>query len=290
MSNEAWTPLGFDDEAASLDGPHEGIPAWLDPSLWEWIDLRMTEWSGPVGQKRQYFRSDLARKIERICRINIPHTGRGHASGLAALRAVLDVQKRLVVVDFLLANEANVLQQDALDLMLLEAGSVWSVGPRRGAPGLVRRVSPSLTAAAEQAVLEGHAGNRLAEAWSAAFGLSPDPSRAYALAVKAIEDAAIPVVAPRDSTTTLGKVIGQMKSDDRWTLPFQRDDTDVSSGKALTGILKAIWAGQVDRHGGVAADGSSSTTAITQEAAEAAVILAVAVIHLFTTDKVTRNA
>lgn len=290
MSDEAWRPLGFDDEAASLDGPHEGVPAWLAPSLWEWIDLRMTEWTGRVGYRRQYFRSDLARTIERVCRINIPYTGTAPDAGLAALRKALDDEKRLVVADFLLANEADAHQQHELNTMLLEAGSVWSVGPRRGAPGLVRRMSPSLTAAAESVMLEGHAGDRLAEAWSAAFGLNPDPSRAYSLAVKAIEDAAIPVVAPRDSTTTLGKVIGQLKNDPRWTLPFQRDDTSVPSGQALTGILKAIWAGQVDRHGGVADQDSSSANAVTQEAAETAVMLAVAVIPLFTTGKVTRGA
>lgn len=291
MSNEAWKPLGFDDEAAGLEGPHEGVPSWLSASLWDWIDEHFWKMGGTAGFRIRVFKSDLARKIERVCRITISYTGDALEMGRVAVRnALLDVDKRLRVVDFLLAAESTPEQAAALDAILLEAGSVWSVGPRRGAIGLVRRVSPALTAAAEQAIVEGHAGDRLSEAWNAAFGLNPDPSRAFSLAVKAIEDAAIPIVAPNDATTTLGKVIGQIKSDNRWTLPFQRDDSEISSGQALVGVLKSVWAGQVDRHGGVADPASNTTAAVSQAAAETAVVLAVAVVHLFATEKVIRKA
>lgn len=290
MSDGAWKPLSFDDEAASLEGPHEGVPVWLRESLWDWVDDHTWRMAGSAGFRARVFRRDLVLKIERVCRIHFEFVGTDLSSGRASMRVALqDPDKRLTVVDFLLATESTQEQRAALDAILLEAGSVWSVGLRRGAPGLVRRVSPALTAAAEEAIQEGHAGDRLAEAWNAAFGLSPDTSRAYSLAVKAIEDAAIPVVAPNDATTTLGKVIGQLKSDSRWSLPFQRDDRDVSSGQALTNILKTIWAGQVDRHGGVPEEASSVPIAVTQEAAEAAVVLAVALVHLFGTGKVARE-
>lgn len=85
----------------------------------------------------------------------------------------------------------------------------------------------------------GDAGRRLSEAWHAAFGVNPDPSKAYGLAIKAVEDAAKPVVSPNDGKVTLGKMIGVIR-DQGWGLPLQREDSQAPTSEVLLGMLRAL--------------------------------------------------
>ena len=286
-----WRPLGADDAAESLDGPHEGVPSWLEQSLWDWIDsfFTVTEWTGTY--RFENFNDELARRVERMCRVPITYSGRERAYGLPAVhRAFKDEPLRLRLVDYLLAFEAAPDEQEELTLILHEAGSVWTPGKRADSKGLLRRVDESLADAVAEVSRHGHAGQRLAKAWNSAFGLQPNPSTAYSLAIKAIEDAAKPVVTPNDAGATLGRINGQISADPRWTLPFQRADSKYTGNDALAAILRTIWAGQVDRHGGDVEAGGEVPVAVTPEAAEATVVLAVAIVHLFTTGAVSRGS
>lgn len=290
MTNQ-WRPLGADEnDSEDLEGPHEGVPSWLERSLWDWIDsfFIVTQTSGTY--RFENFNDELARRVERMCRVPINYSGRERVYGQPAVhRSFSDESLRLRLVDYLLAFEATPVEQDELNLILHEAGSVWTPGARAGSVGLLRRVDESLTEAVAEAVGHGHAGQRLARAWNSAFGLQPNPSTAYSLAIKAIEDAAKPVVTPNDAGATLGRINGQITADPRWTLPFQRADSKYTSNDALAALLRTIWAGQVDRHGGDVEPGEQEPVAVTSEAAEATVVLAVAIVHLFTTGAVTRG-
>lgn len=83
---------------------------------------------------------------------------------------------------------------------LLDAGSVWTVAAAtKGKCYLVRRMPDGVAIAAKAAFQYPNGGKKLATAWEAAFGVNPDPTRAYSLAVKAVEDAAIPAVCPNDT-------------------------------------------------------------------------------------------
>lgn len=290
MTNQ-WTPLGYEgDESGTLDGPHEGVPEWLNHSLWDWIDDFFRETVHDLGYPSIEFDVALARRVERVCRIPIDYAGRDFGRGQAWMHLALSEDGlRLRVVDFLLKSQADEAEKQSLEGVLREAGSVWTVGTRLGSSGLQRRVSEPLANAVELAVSHGHAGQRLAEAWNAAFGLHPNPSAAYSMAIKAIEDAAKPVVSPTDATATLGRINGQLTADPKWSLPFQRDDTKYASGEALAAVLRTVWAGQVDRHGGNAEPDAAEPAAVTAEAAEAAVILAVAAVHLFESGAVRRG-
>ena len=78
------------------------------------------------------------------------------------------------------------IDRDELERALVEGGSAWKIGGRDGLPGLERRVSEGVQSAAEQAMITpGHAGVRLSEAWHAVYGVNPNPTHAYAMAVKA---------------------------------------------------------------------------------------------------------
>lgn len=75
-----------------------------------------------------------------------------------------------------------------------------------------------------------------AVAWQEALGVNRDPTKAYAAAVKAVEDATIPVVCPQDTTATLGKVIGQVNTG-IWKLPHLREDQNAPTHVVLVGMM-----------------------------------------------------
>ncbi|EON33475.1 hypothetical protein GTC6_06664 [Gordonia terrae C-6] len=127
------------------------------------------------------------------------------------------------------------------------------------------------------------AGVRLRSAWEKAFGLEPEPDVAYSRAVKAVEDAVIPVVSPQNKAATLGTVIAQIRDGGKFSLPMLREHKNASSHEVLLGMLQLLWTGQHDRHGG---NPQSSATTVTQDEAEAAVLLAVALVGWFQTGKV----
>ena len=94
---------------------------------------------------------------------------------------------------------------------------------------------------------------------------------AYGEAIKAIEAAAIPVLLPNDRTATLGKILGTLKQKPE-TIVFAIGDGDAS---AVIGMMRAVWDGHSDRHG------STTTKRVGDEAASAAVHLAVTLVQLF---------
>lgn len=124
-----------------------------------------------------------------------------------------------------------------------------------------------------------HAGEVLTGAWRAAFGVSPDPSKAYGLAIKAVETAAKPQVSPKDDVATLGKMRGVLR-DQKWGLPLAQQDDE---GLILREMVSALWTGQTDRHG---SDGPLVTP--TQEQAETAIMLAVPLVHWFSSGAASR--
>jgi hypothetical protein len=135
-------------------------------------------------------------------------------------------------------------------------------------------------------VQRGKAGKRLAEAWEAAFGISPNPSQAYRLAVKAVEAASARVVIPKDPDPSLGKVIGRIMQSGLFRLPHLREEPNgVTSHDVLLYNLKQLWWGQHDRHDGL--ETSTLPDDVTQDEAESAVMLAVTLVGWFETGKIT---
>ncbi|WP_146243175.1 hypothetical protein [Curtobacterium sp. MCPF17_031] len=74
---------------------------------------------------------------------------------------------------------------------------------------------------------------------AAAYGRVPDPEEAYEKAVKAVEEAAAPVVSPKNSLTTLGTIIRDMKAQQDWAIDLPGRATDVAIP-----LAEALWSGQ----------------------------------------------
>ncbi|MFF2297930.1 hypothetical protein [Arthrobacter sp. NPDC058127] len=304
MTDEIWRPLGFDPEdRTTYDALHDGVPAWMEKSLESWLleilESVLDDESGETGALRRF------QKIERELRVSIRQPKGLEVSDLA--KAVLShfryKSQSLVLTDFLL-SKADIeklggaaaiaalledLHDDVgrLEALLRSSGSKWAVGIRTaGRLGLVQRVPEGVQRSVEHTIgNSGHAGVRLARAWESAFGVSPNPSLAYSLAVKAVEDAATPVVSPNDTTATLGKINSQMRNTGDWGLPLAREDEHATPSDTLLSMMKMLWAGQADRHGGH----HDPSLVITQEAAEVAVITAATLVQWFTSGAVARR-
>lgn len=298
-----WRPLGFKDADESLyDALHDDVPPWMEKSLDAWnqevLEIALDDDEGFSGSLRRFY------KIEREIRISMREPTNSDVPALAAaVRAHFRTpNSELMLTDYLLSKadsetadkwqaltdkpDDTGLTVSRLEGILKSSGSKWTVGVRAaGKLGLIQRVPEGVQSAASETMRSaGHAGERLAEAWGAAFGMNPDPTKAYALAVKAVEDAALPNVSlkPTDHKT-LGSVIralnGTRHDAADWTLGFQRDDKHYSNGRTVVAMLKTLWSGQTDRHGG---DHELVTgTVITLQAAEAAVMLAVPLVQWF---------
>ncbi|WP_138443428.1 hypothetical protein [Sinomonas susongensis] len=291
--SEAWRPFGVEDDAAEeYEALVDGVPDWMFTSFWSWV---FSAFQYAVNPEMPYeMEQDVAfdrvrlMRFERKCRVMVGFINTSTVSSAldSMQRAIQRRNLELVLADFIISEDYPS-RAESLETILQEAGSVWKVGARAGKPALVRRVPEAVQDAADRTIASSrHAGKRLAEAWSATFGMRPDPSQAYALAVKAVEDAAIPVVCPTARNATLGKVIIQMRDQRNWSLPMQRDDPEVTSGAALLGMMKMLWAGHADRHGGHEAQRLD----ITHEEAEAAVMAAVTLVQWFTSGAVTRRS
>lgn len=285
-TQEQWLPLGVEaQQAVHFSAPWREIPDWFQESLWEWIGINLQARNPYDGGMK--FKAGLILLAERKLHVELPHLEEFNVdTGPAAVRkryGQLGPTALLTFVDFLLSElPEDHVYLEILEALLVEAGSGWRLGIRSGKNSLVQRLPAGVTDAAAATVQLGDAGRRLAGAWEAIFGISPDPSNGYRLAVKAVEDAAIPVVCPQDATATLGKVIGQVNAG-AWKLPHLREDPNATTHDVLVGMMRTLWVGQHDRHGGPSAVG---VPAVTQHEAESAVMLAVTLVGWFETGKV----
>ena len=284
-SDYQWVPFGIEDEIESYKALDPDITPWLRTSLWQWIESAITYRS---ASGYRYLMTALARKSERILRVPLA-ANLENASTDAAFRHIeqtysdLDDTKTWQLVDFLLAE--NPVEIAQLQLVLVECGSAWAVGERMGKVGIVKRLPEGVSTAAEEIFQTGDAGKRLAGAWLSAFGVNPDPEAAYSRAVKAVEDAAIPVVSPKNTGATLGTIIRDIKQNSNFKLPHLREHPEAQTHNVLLSMLQMLWTGQHDRHGGPS---SVPVPNVTQDEAEAAVTLAVTLVGWFVTGKVQK--
>jgi hypothetical protein len=259
-----------------------GIPAWMKVAFSEWIDVA-------IDAFQQYGRVQLALVAEFDMRTQqrsplAPTLGGAYVSYILKQRDEDDLS--LDFAEFLLA-QASDLDMEGLALrledILEQAGSEWRVTTRDGYWALEKRVPEGVQTAVEELVAKsGSAGLLLNEAWHAAFGRDPDPELAYSKAIKAVEEAAVSVVIPKDATATLGKVANAMRDQNDWRLSLS-DDVRNPSADVVYKMVRALWSGQEGRHGG------NGHRAPTQEEGEEAVMLAVPLVQWFRAGSVVRR-
>ncbi|MDE0775923.1 MAG: hypothetical protein OSB43_06605 [Nocardioides sp.] len=289
MTEETWRPLGVDteDEVASYDALHDGVPDWMTTAFWSWIRSELA-----IRARDEIYPANVCLMVnqtlaEQMCqRLRIPvgdltpqmiTESSGAVQFNTLMKALKASPSPLQIADYLLAHGTNPALQ-VLEGVLERSKSAWTVGERTGRPGLVRRVPEGVQDAANSVMARaGRAGVRLAQAWEALYGLDPNPGAAYGLAIKAIEDAAIPVVSPTNEKATLGTVLAQMEQQANWKLPMDREDDRAASGATIVSMMRLVWVGQHDRHGGQ----PSAPGDVSIEEATVAVSLAVTLVNLF---------
>jgi len=262
MADSTWRPLGVDDDdqVAEYDALHDGVPKWMNAPFWAWIRDSLTEYrryrdgSGSVAHLDETLAEELAQTLK-VVMPNLRYTSTDYSEGQRqlgmALAALSHHPQPLQIADYLLAHDSDSEDAAELDQLLHRSKSVWRVGQRSGKRGLVRRVPSGVQVAADGVMARsGRAGVRLARAWEELYGLSPNPSEAYRLAILAVEDAAVPVVSKNNQSATLGTVLRQMEDQGDWQLPMTRQHSKAPSQEVLIGMLRVLWHGQHDRHGG----------------------------------------
>lgn len=206
--------------------------------------------------------------------------------GVQHLYSKMSADEFLDFIDFLVfkvAGDKNVQQRELrlayLEKILADAGSEWRVGTRDGHAALEKRVPEGVAIAATEVIQQNStAGALLGEAWHAAYGRSPDTEEAYEKAIKAVEEAGAAKVSPKNSKTTLGTMVRDMKAQGDWKLPVGSAEAD-----APVRMAEGLWQGQESRHGG------NGYRKPTQEEAEAAVLLAVPLVQWFTSGVLARR-
>lgn len=168
-----------------------------------------------------------------------------------------------------------------LDEVLELGGSRWISNDN--ASLLVERVEPAVAQIVEAATTltqRSSASEHLRAAWAGAYGRHPNPGDSFGESIKAVEAAAATVVTPNDLKATLGKIIGELKSN-RALWHFA-----IAPGRIEPVLVtaEALWNGQTDRHGGV-----KRTVPIEPEAARAAVTAAATLVHWFASGQVVRK-
>ncbi|MDX3055972.1 hypothetical protein PV394_12615 [Streptomyces sp. NE06-03E] len=260
------------------DALYEGVPDHLLHPLQQWV-LEAGRWSDGYLGKTMCLR----------LRITVPDTTNAawrlsQQKGMDLLDAVDEILAFLVEMDVSGRSEVH-----ALDILLDDAGSAYRVADDEG--GLELRVSTGVSEAmrqtitdAEAATSAGSAADHLTAAWRTAYGLHPDPVRAYSEAIKAVECAAHSVVQPNHGRATLGTMLGEIGNA---RAKFTTAISTPAGGDPIAPVeamMRALWDGQTSRHGK-----QTGTVPETLEAARAGVHLAATLVQWFTAGSVIRH-
>lgn len=296
VSDETWRPLGVDtdNQIAEYDALHDGVQPWMWAAYWAWVRASITvlrryrDGSGPVSM----LDTNLAEQMCQTLRIPLPNLRMvdvGGTAGANQLNKALEVLSShpspLQIADWLLAHGTHG-EPDELDALLKRSKSAWQVGTRADRTALVRRVPLGVQVAADSVMTRaGRAGVRLAEAWGELYGPEPNASAAYRLAIQAVEDASIPVVSPTNKIATLGTVLQQIEDQKNWRLPMDREHEKAPTGEVVVGMMRMLWHGQHDRHGGQ----PSAPGNVSWHEAAVAVSLAVTLVDWFSSGLVRRG-
>lgn len=261
-----------DDDLSTL---YSGIPEWLFRPLMLWSNRSIELISDSLGKPwSNTSEIEVIQDYETLTRSRISLISAYSSSGIQGIHRTLDDEGFLDFIDYLVFrlskgdwNCSNQIKE--LEIILKKSGSEWELGKREGFTSLVQRVPAGVSEAVVEIIgSAGNAGKLLQEAWHFAFGRNPDPEEAYEKAIKAVEEAAAPIISPNNSMATLGSMLSELKSQKDWKLHLAGKNPDVP-----VAMIDALWTGQESRHGG------NGYRKPSQEEAETAVLLAVPLVQ-----------
>ena len=276
-----WKPRGSDPDLHSVLVP--GVPPWMRRPLQDWYARNIDH-----GMQTETLMIDF----DMHTRSPSPISYFSHYSCLDLLKEMGE-QVFFNFLDFIvyaLTSDEDRYEEfhdpkaiEELEGVLHSCGSEWRVGHRDGNSGLERRVEGAVQEFADLVMSENSdASTLLEEAWHAAFGRTPDTEEAYEKAIKAVEQAAIPVVEPNNTAATLGTVLRAIRDQGNWTLELT-DRNGKPFADLIPAMAGALWRGQRSRHG---ANGYRKPSS---REAEAAVILALSLVHWFSGGDIERR-
>ena len=252
-----------------------GVPATMRPLLVKWLLGRHPRTS--IYPRAQRFH-EISNELD--IDFGVSSLNLGHMNETAAIQVYASLTERdlLRVVDFCLheaGRQHGVASQ--VEKILKSGRSKWTPVLREDRYRLGERVPDGVQVSAESVMgSAGVAGSLVRQAWEKVHDLESDDSGAYSRAVKAVETAALEALDITKDTATLSDAIRAIEArDSTWRLPFQREHTEYPSKDVLLGLMKSLYRGQRDRHG------SDSYADVTHEEAEAAVLMAVTLVGLF---------
>lgn len=287
-SETSWRPLGIDsdEEIAEYDALHDGIPEWMYSALWEWVRSEITIVKKDYATKGsvQHLDRRIVEPMLQTLQIRIPDVRNSFHPIRDMIITLQDESKDLQIVDYILAHSSRA-KADKLEEILTRCKSAWTVGTRSGKRGLARRVPLGVQLGVDSVIERaGRAGKHLAEAWENLYGIQHNISEAYRLAILAVEDAAIPRISPSNERATLGTVLRDLESQGDWSLPMTREHEKAPSKDVLIGMIRLLWHGQHDRHGG-----QVGQEPVSEQEAIVAIGLAATLVHWFDAGIVLRS-
>jgi len=217
--------------------------------------------------------------VQTLLRLDPPLSWRGqpdHVLNDLFNRMSGDRELALDVLDLLVRFVATPEKRGELETILLMGGSEWEIADvGNNQKGLARRTIGPVAETIEATRTDAErAHHYLSSAWASLRGRNPNPSAAYASAIKAVEAVAKPIVSPDNDRATLGTIIRDIRSKpSKWEVTL-----DHSTPEQVATLADMIWRGQVDRHG---SDDASRPLVVTQQEADAAVHLALPLVRLF---------
>jgi len=279
----SWQPLSARRGGTPIDETwQEGIPPWIDQAVRSWLHVM------------------LIRTHERLF-ARLHFTGNADEYERWSLVQALDEADLLDWIDGSLKVNADKhrehglpnssFQSDTRELqtLLTEGHSIWRVSD--SLDGLERRQDSTVTAAAHRAsdaaISSGRiaAAERLQNAWRHAYGLHPEPSRAFGEAILAVEAVAVPAIIPNEAGAHLGHVYGQLRTQSHlYELAITDKSGAPASVQPVTELVALLWHGHTDRH-----EGNVPSIPISQEAAEMAVHAAATLVQWFASGVVRRK-
>lgn len=162
------------------------------------------------------------------------------AAGESDEDLLLDIAEGVMLLTRNGDGNARKLQQ-----MLEIGGSKYTVIDKLIVDAVEPEMQQTYDAATE---VEDEASANLQEAWSKAFGRSPDPSDAWDHAIKAVESVLMPILEPANTRATLGSVIGILSTQGaKWRGIFPKVDKD-GAIENVVAMLRLLWPNP-DRHG-----------------------------------------
>ncbi|GAA4176487.1 hypothetical protein [Gryllotalpicola koreensis] len=250
MAAQRFRPFGVtDEEYTDLLVLQDGTPPPLRDALMAALYEAVTYVVGPY----RFLNLDMAREIRALAGIELGDTPTGHISGEDVLRRMRQLTPMLMlrfadVVAYLYSGTATPVE---LRRIFEINNSKYTVAPdAEGHERLVERLPEGELHALLATFADAGPGLLLHRAFTAAYGISPNPGEAYKMSVKAVETALHQTIEPKNTGATLGTMLAVMRNAKMpWTLPLdERADHAGRNAETLIGFIQALWDGQEDRH------------------------------------------